>query len=95
MSDLTNKLQSQLNTVESALAAEKVARKSASAATADALGTVLGEVKKELTHLIENESKSLATDLRADSKSIREVAELQSRLALARIENYAFTQRGE
>ena len=95
MIESLTKLQSQLNTVESALAAEKVARKSAGVATVDALDAVLRDLRAELTELVANESKSLATDIRADSKSIREVAELQSRLALARIENYAFTQRGE
>jgi hypothetical protein len=94
MNESLTKLQSQVDAVANALAAEKVARKSASATTVNALGAVLGELRAELTHLIENESKSLATDIRADSKSIREVAELQSRLALARIENYAHTQRG-
>ena len=94
MNESLTKLQTQVDAIANALAKETVDRKGASAATADALGTVLGEVKKELTHLIENESKSLSTDIRADSKSIRQVAELQSRLALARIENYAHTQRG-
>ena len=82
--------------LQSALAAgNRSPAKGASAATADALGHGAGRgYEKELTHLIENESKSLSTDIRADSKSIRQVAELQSRLALARIENYAHTQRG-
>lgn len=95
MNESLKTLQAQVNAVANALGKETADRKGASRATTEALGEVLGELRKELTHLVENESKSLATDIRADSKSIREVAELQSRLSLARIENYAFTQRGE